>query len=166
MDKKVWWKCSKCGNEWPAKIKKRVAGSGCEKCAHAIWGEKQQKKVYQFSNNGRLIRSYESAKEAANEIGISRASIQHVCTGVGKLKTAGGYFWSYYEDGRIEQNNNSKGKRRVSQYSVEGELIKEYENVKTAAKEVQLSEASIRQACNGTAGRKTAGGFIWRYVFV
>ena len=30
---KVWWKCSKCGYEWAAKIKDRSKGTGCPKCA-------------------------------------------------------------------------------------------------------------------------------------
>ncbi len=32
-DKKVWWLCSKCSNEWFAQIHGRVNGSGCPKCA-------------------------------------------------------------------------------------------------------------------------------------
>ena len=31
--KKVWWKCSKCGNEWETIIKNRTNGSGCPKCS-------------------------------------------------------------------------------------------------------------------------------------
>ena len=29
---KVWWKCSKCGNEWQAKIFNRTNGTGCPNC--------------------------------------------------------------------------------------------------------------------------------------
>ena len=31
--KKVWWKCSICGNEWEAYISNRTRGSGCPRCA-------------------------------------------------------------------------------------------------------------------------------------
>ena len=31
-NKKVWWKCSKCGNEWKAAINKRTIGRGCPYC--------------------------------------------------------------------------------------------------------------------------------------
>ena len=31
-NKKVWWKCSICGNEWEASINHRCGGSGCPKC--------------------------------------------------------------------------------------------------------------------------------------
>ena len=30
--RKVWWKCSKCGNEWMATIFNRSYGTGCPKC--------------------------------------------------------------------------------------------------------------------------------------
>ena len=32
-NKKVWWKCSFCGNEWPSTVNHRTAGGGCPKCA-------------------------------------------------------------------------------------------------------------------------------------
>ena len=34
IDRKVWWKCSACNNEWQAGIRNRaVLHSGCPKCA-------------------------------------------------------------------------------------------------------------------------------------
>jgi len=35
-EKKVWWKCSKCGYEWMAKISNREHGRGCPCCAHRV----------------------------------------------------------------------------------------------------------------------------------
>ena len=32
-NKKVWWKCSKCGHKWEATIHSRTAGRGCPECA-------------------------------------------------------------------------------------------------------------------------------------
>ena len=31
-NKKFWWKCSRCGNEWEASISNRIKGTGCPKC--------------------------------------------------------------------------------------------------------------------------------------
>lgn len=31
--KEVWWKCSKCGNEWKTTVKNRKCGTGCKKCS-------------------------------------------------------------------------------------------------------------------------------------
>ena len=37
-NKKVWWKCHKCGYEWQVAIEHRVNGSGCPYCAgKALW---------------------------------------------------------------------------------------------------------------------------------
>lgn len=38
--KKVWWKCKKCGNEWPATIDKRNNDRGCPECSESH-GEKK-----------------------------------------------------------------------------------------------------------------------------
>ncbi len=163
QNKRVWWKCSKCGYEWPARINKRVAGSGCDKCARERWAKKQYKPVFQFSLSGELINEFSSARKAADELGISRVSIQHVCRGVGRLKTAGGFYWSYYIDGKISEKTDSKTSKPVIQYSKDGTYITEYENATIAASAIGISPGSIRQACKGTNGRKTAGGYVWRY---
>ena len=166
-DDKIWWKCPKCGYEWQAKIKKRVAGSGCEKCAHEEWGQKQYKAVYQFAPTGEYITSFPTARIAAEQVGISRGAIQSVCRGTGKNKTAGGYIWSYEKDGILKEKtltSKSNKTKCVLQYSTDQQFIKKFQNIKEAASEVGISEVSIRHACNGTAGRKTAGGFIWRYA--
>lgn len=42
-NKKVWWKCQKCGREWPAKIAKRTAGEGCPHCYRFEKSNLQQK---------------------------------------------------------------------------------------------------------------------------
>ena len=166
-DKEVWWKCSECGHEWRARIKKRVAGSGCEKCAHKEWGQKQYITVYQFTKNGDYIKSFPSARIAAKELGISRSAIQSVCRGAGKNKTAGGFVWSYDKDDPWKtktKKTEHKSAKHVLQFSLSGHFIKEFQSATEAAGEVGISAASIRHACNGTGGRKTAGGYIWKYV--
>ena len=48
--------------------------------------------VYQYDLNGVLIKSYDSQRSAAQELGISYNHISSVCNG--KRKTSGGFFWS------------------------------------------------------------------------
>lgn len=43
-NKKVWWKCSICGNEWQATINHRTNGRGCPECAKKNRSEKLSKK--------------------------------------------------------------------------------------------------------------------------
>ena len=42
-NKKVWWKCKKCGHEWQAKIAKRTSGEGCPYCYRFEKSNLQQK---------------------------------------------------------------------------------------------------------------------------
>jgi Zn finger protein HypA/HybF involved in hydrogenase expression len=53
-NKKVWWKCSVCGNEWIATINGRTIGHGCPKCGELKKGPKR-KTHEQFSNELKLI---------------------------------------------------------------------------------------------------------------
>lgn len=40
--KKVWWKCSDCGNEWEAPVARRSGGSGCPVCSIDIRTNKRK----------------------------------------------------------------------------------------------------------------------------
>lgn len=45
-NKKVWWQCNRCGNEWEATIYNRTKrGSGCPECAKRLISEKKNKSV-------------------------------------------------------------------------------------------------------------------------
>lgn len=88
---KVWWKCSKCGYEWEARIVDRRDGQGCPKCSIQKVANLKRKSVNQYSLDNKFIRRYESISEAQNITGISKISM--VCSG--KRKTAGGYIWKY-----------------------------------------------------------------------
>lgn len=56
--------------------------------------EASSKQVYQYTKDGELIAIYKSVVEASkNVIGVYSTNICHCCNG--KLKTTGGYKWSY-----------------------------------------------------------------------
>ncbi len=94
--KKVWWKCAKCGNEWEAVIYSRTRGSGCSKCGRDKTVKSKSKKVLQFSFNGNLIAEYISASEATRKTGIKHIS----CVCRGDRNMAGGYIWRYKNDNK------------------------------------------------------------------
>ena len=90
--KKIWWKCSKCGNEWLSTIGGRVKYNyGCPKCRYDILKELNGKETVQISLDGKEIARFSSAKEAEQKTGIFH--IGDVCNK--KRKTAGGYRWEY-----------------------------------------------------------------------
>ena len=52
--------------------------------------------------------------------------------------------------------------KRVQQFTVDGNLVKEWPNSRTIALETGMSDWSISECCRGK--RKTAYGYIWHYA--
>ena len=52
--------------------------------------------------------------------------------------------------------------RPVAQCLDDGTIVKEYESISAAAKEVGISDSSIRDAANGK--QHHARGFCWKYI--
>ena len=88
-DKKVWWKCSICGNEWPTRVVARTSETkaGCTAC----YLKKRSKKVRCIEKD--II--FNSVKEAAEWLKIHPASL--ISCLKHKTKTSGGYHWEYIE---------------------------------------------------------------------
>lgn len=50
------------------------------------------------------------------------------------------------------------------QYDKNKNFIARYESITEAATKTNISITHISQCANGKDGRKTAGGFIWKYI--
>lgn len=70
-NKKVWWKCHKCGYEWPASISHRSHGRGCPNCAGmvVIKGINDFESLYPF-----LAKEWDYEKNDIKPDQISRGS--------------------------------------------------------------------------------------------
>ena len=55
----------------------------------------------------------------------------------------------------------SMGVNGILQYSKDGEFIAEYQSIRGASRQTDISNSSICQCCKGKY--KSAGGYIWRY---
>jgi len=53
------------------------------------------KPVAMIDDAGNIIRVFDNSLLVKQELGIARESISRCCTG--KIKTAGGYRWKYFE---------------------------------------------------------------------
>lgn len=62
--------------------------------------------------------------------------------------------------GRLWGGEQSK-RRQIEQYTLDGILLNEYDSLTAAAKSVNRSNKSLREAIQGRS--KTCGGFIWKY---
>lgn len=139
--------------------------------------EKGKVPILQMTIDGKLVRRFDSAKEAGASLGVlNHSSITSVCKG--KQKTAYGYNWRYEEEDRhlislqtksireSQKNINIKQgilkrSKVVCQFTLEGNLIKEFASCLIASKETGICKASIQHNCEGF--RKTTHGFIFKY---
>lgn len=119
------------------------------------------RRVAQYDAKGNFITEYESCGDAFRKTGISRDSIQQCASG--KRKFGGSYIWKYTTEAKFSTKKNdsySSEKKGVCQYNINGDFVREYISITEAAKNVNRSKSSIRQAIikNGTSA-----GFFWKF---
>lgn len=91
--KKFWWKCNICGKphlDTPTRWNEKRR---CSDCGQELSRKARCKPVAQYTEQGVLIKVYESARVASKETGISYKMISRVCNGI-RRKT-GGYVWKF-----------------------------------------------------------------------
>ena len=99
---------------------------------------------------------FDSAKEIEKVKGYANANIIACCKG--KLLTAYGYHWSYYNNS--ENFVAKKDKRKKSVECVEtGEV---FSSAAEAARSKLIDRPNISSCCAGKL--KTAGGYHWRFA--
>lgn len=54
-------------------------------------------------------------------------------------------------------------KQPVAQYDKQGNLIAVFDGVREAERALNLSNDTVGKVCRGEKGRKTAGGFVWKF---
>jgi len=124
--------------------------------------------VYQYDiNSGLLISSYYSSNEAERNTNIFQSSILENCYGY--RKTAGNFLWSFHELTNDEfekkiygiKNKHKMKCKHIYQCDLEHNIIKEYDSIKHASKELDINGTGISLCCNNKL--KTSGGFIWKF---
>lgn len=129
----------------------------------------QSIKVNKYNLNGDFITTYNSLIEAANGNKVEAHSIGQCCKG--KLQTALGYQWKYYNgntDNILPAKNFKLYKRKVLQYSKDNNQLNSFSSLIEAASTLTNDKTKIKtisnqigQVCKGN--RKTAYGYIWKY---
>lgn len=122
----------------------------------------QSKKVYQYSFGGKYLGEYQSCVAASKAIGRSPAGIVECANG--KSATCGGYIWKYFKMDKIETDpekleKNSIRKKKVYQYTLDGEFVSEFETITSAAKAMGIKSPSISRCLNNPE-RKSCG-YLW-----
>lgn len=118
-------------------------------------------KIKQYSLDGKYIKTYDSIKQATYELGGKSSSINFALKG--KYKTALGFQWRYENDNRPITKEHYGRNKRVYQYDLNGNFIKEFLTIREAEKELNGNEKGtcILQCCKKK--HKTAYGYQWSY---
>lgn len=118
--------------------------------------ELQGRSVKQYSEDGILIKKWDSIIEASRELNIDRANIGHCCSHKPNHNSAGGFIWRYSEDNTpvIKYTSNS-----VCQLDLEGNLIAIYKTAILAKEKTGVSAQSISHCCNGKI--ESVKGFVF-----
>lgn len=114
--------------------------------------------VYQYNLDGSFIKHWNTIKQASIESGINASSISDACKG--RQKTAGGFFWSFEQKNKFDTYVNHK-KRIIEQHNYDASLVREWESIALASRELNIEKTAIYACCVGK--NRTAGGFLWCY---
>jgi len=106
------------------------------------------KKVIQYSLKGEKIKEWDSAKDAADFLKTDVSAINKCARGVKYYQTAANFIWKYPDE-------------KILQYSLNGQLLKEWDDSKEAAKSLNKHFSAIRKCARGI--QDSAYGFVWKY---
>jgi hypothetical protein len=127
----------------------------------------RQKKVSQYNPAGKRMRSYNSLVDAQRATGISSVSIAGVAHG--KNIRAGGYFWRWGKEDKIDVKaflaerrkiNRENNGMKVTQYTLSGDRIALYPSLQDAQDATDASTTAIGLVLRGKY--KSAKGYFWK----
>lgn len=126
--------------------------------------KKINQKVIQYSLDGKFLKIFENAKDAAERNNVHPSNIRRACAQ--EYSQSGGFQWRWYKenfDKQIDPIPSSKQipKRKVQQFSKTGHLLAEFDSISEAAKSIDTKYINIYNCCNNKT--KTSQGFIWKY---
>lgn len=123
------------------------------------------KSVLQYDSTGKFIKRWDSASQAAKELGLFTLTIKNCCEKVGFVKSSGGFIWIYEEDKDTVDMSYYLIKKspckKIGQYDKDMVLIKIWDSMTQAAQELNYSYSSITKA---KKSGKMYKGFIWKLV--
>lgn len=117
-----------------------------------------RKPIDQYDRQGNFIQTWESIHSVNYKLNYDISSISKCLRKI--YPTAYNYYWCY--SGETPEFKTRGTHRKVYQYNLNGNFIKEFENALEAAKSLGKSDNStIVRCCNKQI--KTAFKFIWSY---
>lgn len=120
------------------------------------------KAVLQYDPQGNFIKKWDCQSDVSRSFGVTPGAFSNVINKPTKLYR--GYMWVSFDGTIQEKIQPSKSRfapKKVLQYSLEGEFIKEWDDAKIAAEQLNLVAKGIKDCCRGR--QKSHGGYIWKF---
>ena len=118
--------------------------------------------VVQFTLDGKYVKTFDSAKQASEKLGINHSNICACCRD--ERNFAGEYQWRYVNSNKkiftILKIKTPIYKDIIQQYNKDNILIAEYDSISEAHNKTNIHMGNISSCCKGN--RKSAGGNIWK----
>lgn len=151
-----------------------VLGSTMPEASKKLMIDKISIPVMQYDIKGSFIKEWRSISEAGKTLNINISAITKCCKGVKNRKSVGGFVWRYKDTskwfnpeytcytGISELNRLQRGRKKkpVTQMSLNGDVIKEWESPTDAAKFYNITSENIYRSIKYNL---TAVGFVWKY---
>ena len=119
-----------------------------------------ERSVKQFSLDGILIKEWDSIKDAETFLGKkAQANICACC--LGRKKRAYGFIWRY-SDSDLPITPLMPYRTTIGQYDKDNKLLRTFNTIKEASKELCISETGIGNVLHNRA--KTCGGYFWKFI--
>ncbi len=131
-------------------------------------GKSIPKYIYRkYDIDGVFIAQYNSLEEASKSINVKPVTIAKACKGL--QNTAGGFQWRKCENesyptniSKVQEKKISNGALPIYQIDSDGVIIKKFDSIQAASKEIGVDSKNIRCVLNGI--QKKAGGYYWDYA--
>lgn len=129
-----------------------------------VRGESNNKKIAQYDKSGMFICVWESVEKASKILKINSSHIASNCTGYRNSKLCGGYMFRYVKGDNIPKQIEpyQEKAQKVAQYSIDGELIKIWNNAEEVGDFYGIRPSNIRRNCNGKVA--VTAGYVWEYL--
>jgi len=129
-------------------------------CSLRMLGQRRNpgKHIYQFNLQGNFIKKWVCIIDAAKTLNIHGESISRVAKG--KQIQTGNYLWSY-DLFLFNTKVLKESTKKIFQYNINGDFIKEWKNIENMYKELNICKSSVYKCLKDIS--KTSHGFIWKY---
>lgn len=157
--------CEKIGYENLINIRTEKGWGGHSHSQETII--KLSKPVLQYTKQGKFLKEWASASDAAASLGKHSSALTECCRGF--KKSSYSYIWRHKDnpidtEAKFVPKKNKKIKKPpychpVDQYDLNGDFIKRWNNTKVIGDSLNIKTASISSCINNKY--KSAGGFKW-----